>query len=275
MKAGAGQGAISYHFLSLDVSLAMVETPFIQGCTGFPCANFSAGGEVTPGGEIFKRILFNPPVIGEWLSEWGHGELALELRGTRYVAAQFQDRKVLRSWPQAMVQWADPGLDVRLRADVWAPVRAKDVADTSLPVMIARLRVDGPAGQTVGLDYDVTRVNPFDPTFNSAGETTGRLDYFEDFGLGWDHLERGDIALFERRDDHTVRGRLALTLPASGNRMVYLYLLFWHPQCRAAADFADLPGLLPGGPAAGFAAGLVWHRRCGAFAGVHVLRQSR
>jgi hypothetical protein len=35
-------------------------------------------------------------------------------------------------------------------------------------------------------------------------------------------------------------------LPASGTRTVYLYLLFWHPDGRAAADYADLPALYAG-----------------------------
>jgi hypothetical protein len=221
----------------------MAETPFIQGCTGFACANFSVGGEVTPSGKIFDRILINPPVIGQWLAEWGRGELTLECGGQRWNAGACKDIKVLRAWPQATVQWADAKMPVRLRADAWAPVREKDVAATSLPVLVARLRVDGEAGQAVTLEYKAKREEAFGPTFSSAGDVTGHLDYFSDFGLGWDQLEKGDLAAFERLDDRTVRGRVELTLPASGSRTVYLYLLFWHPAGRAAADHADLPAL--------------------------------
>ena len=45
-------------------SLAVGDPNFIKGCTGFPCANFSVGAEVTPGGDLFPHILFNPPVLG-------------------------------------------------------------------------------------------------------------------------------------------------------------------------------------------------------------------
>ncbi len=221
----------------------MAETPFIQGCTGFACANFSVGGEVTPGGKIFDRILINPPVIGVWLEEWGRGELAVDCGGLRWTAESCQDVKALRCWPQASVQWADTGLAVRLRVDAWAPVRERDMAATSLPVLVARLWLDGRPGQAVALEYTVRRQEAFTPTFSSAWDMIGRLDYFDDFGLGWDQLEKGDTASFERVDDRGVRSRLELTLPDSGNRVLYLYLLFWNPAGRSAADFADLPAL--------------------------------
>ena len=221
----------------------MAEAPFIKGCTGFACANFSVGGEVTPGGKLFDRILINPPVIGAWLAEWGRGELVVECRGLRWTAGSLKEVKVLRAWPQASVQWADPKLPVRLRADAWAPVQENDVAATSLPVLVARLRLDGAPGQAVALEYKAARMEAFGHAFSSTGEVTGRLDNFDDFGLGWDQLVKGDIAAFDRLDDHAVRTRLELTLPASGSRTVYLYLLFWNPAGRAAADYADLPAL--------------------------------
>ena len=229
-----------------DTPAPVATGSFIDGCTGFPCANFSVGGEVTPQGEVFKRILYNPPVLGSWLEEWGRGRLTIESRGTRWTGPDCHDLQVLRAWPRATVEWGDPGLPVNLQAEAWAPVVKGDVAATALPVLIARLRLEGPAGEPVALEFDVARQAEFDGTVASVVEAAGRLDSFADFGLGWDRLEQGDLASFQLVDPRTVRGRVELTLPASGIRTVYLLLLFWHPDGRAAADYADLPALYAG-----------------------------
>jgi hypothetical protein len=238
--------------LSPLASLAVGDSAFIKGCTGFPCANFSVGAEVTPSGDLFPRILFNPPVlgtpkVGSWLEEWGGGQLAVEVAGTRYTANDLHDNKVLRSWPQASVQWADKSLPVRLRLEAWAPVVAKDVAGTALPVLVTAVNVDGPPGTTVTLIYTAKRQRAFAAdSFAASGDAGGHLDASPDWGLGWDRLEAGDEAGFTRQDAHTVQGRLRVTLPSSGSRTVYLHQLFWHPECRAAADYADLPALFKG-----------------------------
>ena len=249
---GSGQGMTKSWLLCLLIlvshaAFARAETKFIEGCTGFPCANFSVGAEVTPGGDLFPRILFNPPKLGSWLEEWGGGQLAVEVAGKRWTAEDLHDKQVVRSWPQATVQWADKSLPVRLHLDAWAPVVAKDVASTALPVLVTRLRVDGPAGTTVTLSYTAKRQRAFaDASFSSSGDATAHLDACPDWGLGWDQLEAGDEPGFTRQDDRTVQSSLRLTLPASGSRTVYLYQLFWHPACRAAADYADLPALFKG-----------------------------
>ncbi len=249
---GYGQGMTRTWLLGLliflsNAAFARADSTFIQGCTGFPCANFSVGAEVTPGGDLFPRILFNPPVLGKWLEEWGGGQLAVEVAGTRWTAKDLHDKQVLRAWPQATVQWADKSLPVRLRLDAWAPVVAKDVASTALPVLVTRIRVDGPAGTLVTLSYTAKRQRAFAvDSVSSSGDAGAHLDAFPDWGLGWDQLKTGDEPGFARQDDHTVQGRLRLTLPASGSRTVYMYQLFWHPACRAAADYADLPALFTG-----------------------------
>jgi len=130
---------------------------FIDGCTGFACANFSVSGEVTPRCEVFKRILYNPPVLGSWLEEWGGARLTLESRGARWTGPDCQDCQVVRAWPRATARWGDPGLPVRLRVDAWAPVVKEDVAATALPVLVARLHLEGPAGEPVALEFDVAR----------------------------------------------------------------------------------------------------------------------
>lgn len=250
-STGYGQGKAIAWLLSLlifsSATLAGAESKFIKGCTGFPCANFSVGGEVTPDGDLFPRILFNPPVLGKWLEEWGGGQLAVEVEGTRWTAKDLHDKQVLRAWPQATVKWADKSLPVRLRLDAWAPVVANDVASTALPALVTRIRVDGAAGTTVTLVYTAKRVRAFTTgSFTASGNARGHLDASPDWGLGWDQLEVGDVPSFERQDGHTVQGRLRLTLPASGSRTVSLYQLFWHPASRTAADYADLPTLFKG-----------------------------
>jgi glycogen debranching enzyme len=115
-----------------------------------------------------------------------------------------------------------------------------------LPVLVARLRLEGPAGEPVALEFDVTRQASFNGAVASTSDATGRLDYFSDFGLGWDGLEQDDSTSFYVFSARTVRGRLDLALPASGTRTVTLLLVFWHPDSRAAADHADLPALFDG-----------------------------
>jgi hypothetical protein len=229
-----------------DVSEPAVEGPFIEGCTGFPCANFSVAGEVSPAGELFKRIMYNPPVLGAWLQEWGRGHLALEVDGKRWTAADCQDVDVVRSWPTAGVQWGDPALSVKLKVDAWAPVVAGDAAATALPVLAARLAVDGPAGKAVALEFELTREIDVEGPVGSVAEATGRLDYLPDFGLGWAGLEEGEAATFQFVDSRTVRGRAELTLPAHGTRKLDLLLLFWHPDGWAAGDYKSMPALYAG-----------------------------
>ena len=163
---GYGQGMTRASLLGLLIfvshaAFVQAESKFIEGCTGFPCANFSVGAEVTPAGDLFPRILFNPPKLGSWLEEWGGGQLAVEVAGKRWTAEDLDDKQVVRSWPQATVRWADKSLPVRLHLDAWAPVVAKDVASTALPVLVTRVRVDGPAGTTVTLIYTAKRQRAF------------------------------------------------------------------------------------------------------------------
>jgi hypothetical protein len=224
----------------------MTDVPFIQGCTGFPCANFAVGAEVTPRGDLFPRILFNPPQLGPWLEEWGGGRLSVDVGGTRWTADRLKGSQVTRAWPLATAEWADTRMPVRLRLEAWAPVVARNVAQTSLPVLVTRVRVDGPAQTPLTLIVTARRRGRFAAAFSSSGGPGARLDAFPDWGLGWDHLETGDAPGFARLDDHTAEGALRLTLPSTGTRTVYLYQLFWHPDCRAAADYAGLPALFHG-----------------------------
>jgi len=116
-----------------------------------------------------------------------------------------------------------------------------------LPVLVTGVHVDGPPGTTVTLIYTAKRQRAFAAdSFTASGDAGGHLDASPDWGLGWDRLETGDEPGFASQDDHTVQGRLRLTLPSSGSRTVYLYQLFWHPACRTAADYADLPALFKG-----------------------------
>ncbi|MFZ4396672.1 MAG: GH116 family glycosyl hydrolase [Kiritimatiellia bacterium] len=224
--------------MSLQASAESV--PFIQGCTGFPCANFSLAGEITPQGEVFPRILYNPPVLGPWLEEWGRGSLRLEFAGRRWSAADCRQRQVRRAWPQAQVTWADADLPVKLRLDTLAPVTAGDVATTALPVLVAQFHLDGVAGKTATLEFDLERTADLSASLQTTGDQTSRLDYFPDFGLGWDQLEKGDQVTFQRLDARRVRARATVAL-APGRRLV-LYVLVWHDNALAACH-GDLPSL--------------------------------
>jgi len=220
---------------------------FIDGGTGFACANFSVAGEVTPDAELFKRILYNPPVLGSWLEEWGSGRLVLETGSKRWTGPQCKKRKVLRSWPRAGMEWADSDLAVTLKVEAFAPVVGGDVAATALPVLVARLSLEGPADEPVALEFLLDRRGgDFTGPFTGEVDGAGRLDSVYGFGLGWNGMEKGDDSSLVVVDSNTVRSRVELTLPASGERSLDLLLLFWHPDARAAADYKDLPALFAG-----------------------------
>lgn len=222
------------------------QAAFMEGVSGFPSANFSVSAEVSPAAELFRRILYNPPVLGSWLEEWGRGTLAVESNGLRITAADCRDRKAHRSWPRSTLEWGDPAMGVRVRGQAWAPVVKGDVAATSLPVLVARLTVDGTPGQAVALQFDLSREKDLAGSASTASDDSGRLDYFSDFGLGWHQLGAGDTASFKTLDARTVSARVDMTLPAGGSRSVTLMLLLWHPDARVAADYADLPALFAG-----------------------------
>ena len=119
----------------------------------------------------------------------GGGQLAVEVAGKRWTAEDLADKQVVRSWPQSTVRWADKSLPVQLQLDAWAPVVAKDVASTALPVLVTRVRVDGPAGTTVTLVYTAKRQRAFaDASFSSSGDAAAHLGACPDWGLGWYQL---------------------------------------------------------------------------------------
>jgi hypothetical protein len=214
---------------------------FFAGCTGFPCANFSVAGEVSPEGELFKRILFNPPVLGQWLEPWGEGELAVHCGKRRWTANECRGRRVRRAWPFAELTWADEELPVRLSATAWAPVVAGDVAAMSLPVLAASFRVDLPQHEPVVLELSVRPTGAVQGTLHLLQEAGRRFGYCEDFGIGWDGLADGDEVQIVVEGDGRVCSRLAFA--GTGARNVTFYLLVWDARGRTAAEIASLPEL--------------------------------
>lgn len=214
---------------------------FFNGCTGFACANFSVAGEISPSGELFKRILFNPPILGRWLEPWGQGKLTFEYGGKRWVPLQSHGQSIRRVWPFVEMDLSDPARSLDLKATAWAPVVAGDEAATALPVLAADLqfKVDGPAPLTIELA--ITPRTPLQGSPHVFKNGNQQLGHSTTFGIGWQGLTDADEVTFVVGAGGQVLSRA--TFHSAGDRAVSLYLLIWDPACRSAADVSSLPDL--------------------------------
>lgn len=129
--------------------------------SGYPLANFSLAGELATSGQFPARVLYNPPVYGQWLQPLGSGQLVIRDldSGVALTDRAFAERTLSRAWPFADCVYRDQrifGLEARLSA--FAPAGLDDVATTSLPAILAELvlRNNGAAGKhlEVALEFD-------------------------------------------------------------------------------------------------------------------------
>ena len=214
---------------------------FFKGCTGFPCANFSVAGEVGSAGELFSRILFNPPTLGRWLEPWGHGALSVECGSWRSTAGKCTAKTVRRVWPFAELTLTDPHLPSDLTITAWAPVLAGSVAATSLPVLAAEFHFSATAERPLILEMSIRPRTPIRVTPGLQREPALHLADYGAFGIGWQGLTEIDEVHSVTNPDGEIVSRI--TCSGGGVRHLMLCLMLWDDQGRTAADVASLPEL--------------------------------
>lgn len=112
-------------------------------CTGYPVGNFGIAGEVSPCGRIFRSVLYNPPVLGSWLEELGHGQFSFSCGGVRLADHEFEHKEVKRLYPEASASYSDARIDnIEIDADLLAPIKdGGDGYECSLPVLCADFHI--------------------------------------------------------------------------------------------------------------------------------------
>ena len=144
--------------------------------TGFPCANFGIAAEVSPSGRLLGRIMYNPPIQGEWLENLAAGRFSFGTSKYEIQDEDFEGKKIDRSWPFAKVKFEDKRLigfsrigKFSIRALFFAPIKANDPFITSLPVIMGEITI---------VNGTKTEVKDFSVNFYFKGETDGEYKSF-------------------------------------------------------------------------------------------------
>jgi len=127
-------------------------------CTGYAIGNFGIGGEITPTGRIFSRILYNPPVLGPWLEHLGRGQFTFRVDGKSVKDEDFESVAVNRVFPTAAAAYKDSRLGIAVNASFFAPLAAEDAFVSSIPAACVEFEItnasDAPKQASVEFSFD-------------------------------------------------------------------------------------------------------------------------
>ena len=213
-------------------------------CTGYPVGNFGVAGEITPAGSIFSRVLYNPPVLGEWLQELGRGRFSFDCGGVEIADSDFADARVQRLFPQASAVYADPRLPgLTIRARFFAPLKAGDAFISSIPALCAEFELTNEAREAVDVscafgferdidEHSVTLTNS--GSFWMVGDEAIRFGFASP--IAWKGIPGG------------IQVSATAQVPSRGASTIRFLLLCWHRDgcysltCPDAASLAAYVG---------------------------------
>lgn len=209
-------------------------------CTGYPVGNFGIAAEVTPRGQIFSRVLYNPPVLGPWLQDLGRGRFVFECDGQRIADSEFENRDVRRLYPEASAAYSDsrlPGLSVS--GTFLAPIKAGDALECSLPVLCAEFEFAN----------DSNTARRVRTTFEFAFEVAdGEISLANPGGfwvVGTDTVKIGfDKPLSQQGLEGGMAASAEVDVPARGNARLRFVLACHHPDGYYVDELPDLPRLV-------------------------------
>lgn len=191
--------------------------------TGFPIANFGIGAEVSPSGRLLGRIVYNPPVLGQWLEDVAEGHFSFEADGHALKDEEFEVREVSRRWPFAEVKFSDHRLsNLVFDFSAFAPVGQEDQFVTSLPVILAELTVNNTGDEDVHLMV----------VYHCEGRAceSGRVREHEKLWI-WEgsalSVASADRIEMEKTESET-RIQWRLTVPGNGNRQLRILFCRFH-----------------------------------------------
>lgn len=196
---------------------------------GIGSGNFAIGGTLDRNGRMLEFLTFNPSTLGAYLRPLQGIRLTFLHNDTRIPDAECATRHVDRAWPFQRAGYADHRLgDVRIEAELFAPLAFDDEATSSLPALLLTLHIhtDAPGTPLPRIEVDLSATMPegSPATFPDGAawqDDEGWIGATLSSGTGEvAHTETG-ILLTPQGDGTAFR--LALTIHDGGN--------------RAAADF--------------------------------------
>ena len=110
--------------------------------TGFPCANFGVGVELSPSGRLLKNVIYNPPLLGRWLEFTGEGYFSFKINNVEIEDVDFQEKKISRFWPFTTAEFKDKRMDkLVIKANFFSPLKMDNLLISSLPVVMAEFEL--------------------------------------------------------------------------------------------------------------------------------------
>ena len=209
---------------------------------GLVVGNAALSADVSPHGNLFQRILYNPPCFAP-----GRNELREAGRSALYIGPEETPDRDLpwtvreHTWPRYRASTLLEG-GVRLDAEAFAPLSAKDPETIFLPALLLRLRFtagDAPATVPLCFAWQEGSGYPFRESPLFARQPGLGLALCSDAFLAcmW------DVECVPQEAAGCLCLRADVSVPAQGSREVWFALGIFEEENRWRTRIYDIPAL--------------------------------
>lgn len=216
-------------------------TDKLENCTGFPVGNFGIAGEISPHGDVFRRVLYNPPLLGSWLDELGRGQMEITCDFAKVTDCDFEVKKIHRLYPEAGAQFSDSRFDgLRINADFFAPIKTHDAFVCSIPVLCMELEFFNSSSQSRSVSASFNFVHQYE-IFEVSLVNSGGF-----WLVGGNRVKIGfDHAITWRGIDDGICVSASVDVAPNSSRKLKFMLLCYDPNgyySNECGSFASLAG---------------------------------